>query len=216
MYCRQNTTNTCTAVPPSIHSQSLECGGLRLRPRGLFERRSRSRPRASIAAWLRERPGDRRVALILPLRLILLLLILDFGRAINYWIDSTHLASEGARLAAVDKAPGGNLQAHIKNQADTEELRTGGSVGVAAPGLEVSICYPEGRAVGNPVKVTVSADYNWLPFLNSEFGLTQTAITGSATHRIERVTGAVTRGARVLMRPLRNTSAGRKTAASSS
>src|SRR5215208_5600295 len=90
------------------------------------------------------------LALILPLLLILLLLILDFGRAINYWIDTTHLASEGARLAAVDKDSGGNLQAHIKSQADTEELRTGGSVGVVSPGLEVCIAYPEGRAVGNP------------------------------------------------------------------
>jgi hypothetical protein len=133
-------------------------------------------------------------ALILPLLLILLLLILDFGRAINYWIDTTHLASEGARLAAVDKNSGGNLQAHIKSEADTEELRTGGSVGVVSPGLEVCVEYPEGRSVGNPVKVTVSADYNWLPFLSTELGLTQSTITGSATHRLERVTGAVTAG----------------------
>jgi len=131
-------------------------------------------------------------ALILPLLLILLLLILDFGRAINYWIDTTHLASEGARLAAVDKAPGGSLAEHIKSQADTEELRTGGSVGVKAPGLEVCVEYPEGRAVGQPVKVTVGAVYNWLPFIDSELGLTESTISGSATHRIERVTGAVT------------------------
>ena len=133
-------------------------------------------------------------ALILPLLLILLLLILDFGRAINYWIDTTHLASEGARLAAVDKDSSGNLQAHIKSQADTEELRTGGPVGVVPPGLEVCVAYPEGRSVGQPVEVTVSADYNWLPFIDNGFGLTQSTITGSATHRIERVTGAVTAG----------------------
>ena len=133
-------------------------------------------------------------AMVLPLLLILLLLIMDFGRAINYWIDTTHLASEGARLAAVDKAPGGNLQAHIKDQADTEELRTGGSVGVVEPGLEVCIDYPEGRAVGQPVTVTVRADYDWLPFIGNKFGLTQTTISGSATHRIERVTGTVDPG----------------------
>ncbi len=180
---------------PLFSSQrKASCGSLRLRPRALFERVRALDPARRSPHGSESGQAIVEFALILPLVLILLLLILDFGRAINYWIDSTHLASEGARLAAVDKAPGGNLQAHIKNQADTEELRTGGSVGVAEPGLEVSICYPEGRAVGNPVKVTVSADYNWLPFLNSEFGLTQTAITGSATHRIERVTGAVTEG----------------------
>ena len=133
-------------------------------------------------------------ALVLPLLLILLLLIFDFGRAINYWIDTTHLASEGARLAAVDKAPGGSLQTHIKDQADTEELRTGGSVGVLPPGLEVCVEYPEGRAVGQPVEVTVRAQYNWLPFIDNEFGLTEGTIKGTATHRIERVTGAVDPG----------------------
>lgn len=130
-------------------------------------------------------------ALILPLLLIFLLLILDFGRAINYWIDSTHLASEGARLAAVDKVPDdwdGSLQQYIKDRADTEELKTGGPTGIASPGLEVCVSYPEGRAVGNPVMVTVSADYDWMPFLGSGFGvgLTETTIQGEATHRLER------------------------------
>ena len=40
--------------------------------------------------------------------------------------------------------------------------------------------------MGNPVKVTVSADYNWLPFLttvrDNDFD-----DLGIATHRIERV-----------------------------
>jgi hypothetical protein len=132
-------------------------------------------------------------ALILPLLLILLLLILDFGRAINYWIDTTHLASEGARLAAVDKQDmeddDGNsvtLQEYIKSRADSEELRTGGPTGVVAPGLEVCVDYPSGREVGSPVKVTVSAEYNWIPFLGEKFSLTQTTIKGTATHRLER------------------------------
>ena len=127
-------------------------------------------------------------ALILPLVLIFLLLILDFGRAINYWIDTTHLASEGARLAAVDKVPTGSasLQDHIKDRADTEELRTGGATGVVEPGLEVCVEYPDGREVGSPVTVTVSAEYDWIPFLGDNLGLTQTTIKGSATHRLER------------------------------
>ena len=132
-------------------------------------------------------------ALILPLLLVFLLLILDFGRAINYWIDTTHLASEGARLAAVDKADledeDGNavtLQEYIKSKADTEELRTGGSTGVVSPGIEVCVEYPDGRDVGSPVKVTVSADYDWIPFLGNRYGLTTTTISGTATHRLER------------------------------
>jgi hypothetical protein len=140
-------------------------------------------------------------ALILPLVLVLLLLILDFGRAINYWIDTTHLASEGARLAAVDKSglkddDGNNvsLQEYIKSRADSAELRTGGPTGVVDPGLEVCVAYPEGRFVGSPVKVTVSAEYNWIPFLSSELNLTQTTIEGTATHRLERDDDAVEEG----------------------
>jgi len=134
-------------------------------------------------------------AFVLPLLLILLLLILDFGRAINYWIDTTHLASEGARLAAVDKAPGGGtLQEYIKSQADTDELRTGGTAGgVVAPGIEVCIEHlvddedgTQGQ-IGDPVKVTVSTQYDWIPMLGNEFDIGRSTISSSATHRIERV-----------------------------
>ena len=63
--------------------------------------------------------------LVLPLLLVLLLGMLDLGKAFNYWIDETHLAHEGARFAAVNKnpGPGASLQESIKSQADSEELK---------------------------------------------------------------------------------------------
>src|SRR5438477_9560363 len=56
---------------------------------------------------LRQEDGTSLVefALVLPLLLLLLLGMLDFGKAINYWLDDTHLANEGARFAAVDNWP---------------------------------------------------------------------------------------------------------------
>ena len=45
-------------------------------------------------------------ALVAPILLVILLGILDFGKAFNYWIDQTQLASAGARWAVVDAAPG--------------------------------------------------------------------------------------------------------------
>jgi Flp pilus assembly protein TadG len=125
-------------------------------------------------------------ALVLPLLLILLFGALDFGKAFNYWIDGTHLANEGARFAAVDKNPGsGTLQQYIQQQADTPELRDGGTASVPSP-LEVCVEFPAGTAeVGDPVHVTASVTYNWLPFLGNELGITQTTITGSATMRLE-------------------------------
>jgi Flp pilus assembly protein TadG len=125
-------------------------------------------------------------ALVLPLLLVLLFGMLDFGKAFNYWIDETHLANEGARWAVVDKNPGsGTLQQYIQQQADTPELRNGGTASVPTP-LEVCISFPNGTAeVGDPVHVNVSATYNWLSFLGSQLGITQTTITGSATMRLE-------------------------------
>src|SRR6266508_511051 len=45
------------------------------------------------------------LALVLPLLLLVLFGMLDFGKAFNAWIDETHLANDGARLAAVSYCP---------------------------------------------------------------------------------------------------------------
>jgi Flp pilus assembly protein TadG len=130
-------------------------------------------------------------ALVLPLLCLIIVIILDFGRAFNYWIDTTHLASEGARLAAVDKVPSGSttLQAYIRSKADTAELRNGGTRWITSP-LTVCVTSGPGTAVGDPVEVTVSTEYRWLPML----GLGTTTIHGSATMRREALAKNVTSG----------------------
>jgi Flp pilus assembly protein TadG len=135
-------------------------------------------------------------ALILPFVCLMVVVILDFGRAFNYWIDTTHLASEGARLAAVDNAPGGDLQAYIRSKADTDELQEGGTRWVEAP-LEVCV-NPEGAEVGDPVEVTVTAEYSFLPIGDlpmvggENIGTVQ--IRGKATMRREVVAENVSSG----------------------
>jgi Flp pilus assembly protein TadG len=127
-------------------------------------------------------------ALVLPLLALLLFAMLDFGKAFNYWIDETHLANEGARWAVVDRNPGGgSLQQYLVDQATTDELRNGGTASVANP-AEVCISFPSGTSnVGDPVLVTVSATYNWLPIISNRIGVTQTTITGSSHMRLEAV-----------------------------
>lgn len=125
--------------------------------------------------------------LVLPLLLLLLLGMLDLGKAFNYWIDETHLANEGARWAVVNKNPAasGTLQSYIRQQANTPELRNGGTTSLADP-VRVCIDFPNGTTnVGDPVRVTLTADYRWLGLITSETSLTQTTITGSATMRLE-------------------------------
>src|SRR5918911_5614288 len=66
------------------------------------------------------------MALVLPLLLLLILAMVDFGKAINYWIDNTHIANEGARLAVVNNNPGGSgttLQDYLRGQTSSAEER---------------------------------------------------------------------------------------------
>jgi Flp pilus assembly protein TadG len=126
-------------------------------------------------------------ALVLPVLVLLLFGMLDFGKAFNYWIDETHLANEGARWAVVNKNPnsGGTLQEYIRDQATTPELKNGGTPSVAAP-LEVCIEFPAGTSnVGDPVRVTVETTYRWLGIVSERLSVTETAIVGAATMRLE-------------------------------
>jgi len=55
-------------------------------------------------------------------------------------------------------------------------------------GLEVCVSFPSGTSkVGDPVRVTASVDYNWLPFLSSQAlgGLASTTVSSSSTMRLE-------------------------------
>ena len=88
-------------------------------------------------------------ALVLPLLLLLLFGMLDFGKAFNYWIDETHLANEGARWAGVNKNPGSGYA-----PGSTSSSRpTRPSCATAAPHpcrapLQVCISFPERQRRG--------------------------------------------------------------------
>jgi Flp pilus assembly protein TadG len=86
-------------------------------------------------------------ALVLPMVLLVLVGLIAFGKAFNYWINLNHIANEGARWAVVDKVPpytaagannaaktGTNVTAcllanYIASQASTTDLQ-----GKIAPG----------------------------------------------------------------------------------
>jgi hypothetical protein len=143
------------------------------------------------------------LALVLPLLLVLILGMLDFGKAFNEWIDETHLANEGARLAAVgylvngctNANPNVCLTQYIQQGADLQELksgRTGNAYMASQDAARVCISYPTNPAsnshgqVGDPVQVTVRTTYHWLNYLIKQVGLGATPIEGKATMRLER------------------------------
>jgi len=157
--------------------------------------------------WLADERGTALVELgiVLPLLMVLLLGMLDFGKAFNSWIDETHLANEGARLAAVNYGVAGCtnpnpdvcLAQYVQQNADTAELKSGRSGDSYAPAqssAQVCISYPQNTAkspatsglIGDPVQVTVSVDYKWLNYVTGRLNLGTTPITGKATMRLEQ------------------------------
>jgi hypothetical protein len=148
------------------------------------------------------------LALVIPLLLVLLLGMIDFGKAFNEWIDETHLANEGARLASVGypaiagtcngaTAPNPNtcLAQYIQESADLPELksgRTGNAYVGSQDAARVCISYPTNPVtstkgqVGDPVEVTVRTTYHWLNYLVKQVDLGATPIEGKATMRLER------------------------------
>jgi Flp pilus assembly protein TadG len=132
-------------------------------------------------------------ALILPFILLLVLGMLDLGKAMHYRNDMTHLANEAARFAAVNKNPGPEptLEESIEAQATTPELRNGGA-SITTP-IDVCIWYPDGPGSATdhkPLQVVVTSEYKWLKILG--IGITQ-EIRGASTMRMEQLgTGAYT------------------------
>jgi TadE-like protein len=138
-------------------------------------------------------------ALILPLLLIVLLGIIDLGKAFGYKNDLTNLANQAARAAAVNKCPGPSpctsIESWIRNQAPPGELKNGGG-SITGTGLQagsaIRFTFTDPGApnycVGDPVAATVKVHYNWLNFLKLSGVLPSlgTDITGSATVRLEK------------------------------
>jgi hypothetical protein len=127
-------------------------------------------------------------ALVLPLLCALVFALIDFGKAVYYYIELTHVANEGARIAAVNPAslPGGSssLKSYLCSElgSSSSELRAGSSTTNKAT---VAISYPSStQNIGDPVKVQLSTTFHWIPFV----GGGSVGISGSATMRLEQST----------------------------
>jgi TadE-like protein len=155
----------------------------------------------------RPSPADERgvalveFALVLPLILLLLFGMIDFGKAFNYWNDETHLANEAARYGVVNRNPfpqppgwtgAWSLEDAIKQEADSAELRDGCSdCSIGTPGIGVQFCFVNGISAadtkaGQPLRATVSANYHWLAYLIGKGLPASSGLSGSATMRIEK------------------------------
>jgi Flp pilus assembly protein TadG len=134
-------------------------------------------------------------AMALPLLLLLVLALFDFGRGIFYWLDATHVANEGVRLAAVagPSQPSCSALASYIQQKTSGQLKDGNS---SASGVQsastVSISFPASTGpsgtpqIGDPVTVTVSASFKYVP---AGYIPGSMPINASATMRLEQTPG---------------------------
>jgi len=133
------------------------------------------------------------LAIVVPLLVPLMAVVMQFGIAFNYKNQLQHLAAEGARFASVDRNPGSasslTLQNYLKSQAVGGELTSGGTSAVPTP---ANFCITKGTTAGDPVTVTATVSFNWLPIVNPD--VTQTTLRGSATMRMERLGSSYSEG----------------------
>lgn len=129
-------------------------------------------------------------ALILFPLVLLVVGMLQFGIILNAKIDQTHIASSGARYAAVDQNPGapGILPDYLKARADTGDMRKYAKLCIDYPLNTNSGTFGQ---PGDPVRVTMSYDYDLLPLLGPPASIT---IKGDATMRLETVPDNVAEG----------------------
>jgi TadE-like protein len=147
------------------------------------QRHQTSRPWPKMLARIRacEESGQALVelAIVLPVLLLLLFGIAEFGLAFNTTNDETHLANEVARYLSVNNNPTEEsgkpepLLAWAKSQADNKFLQSKG---------KICVKFPTGsQAVGKPVEVTVHTTMEWPPILN----LKTSELAGKAVMRLE-------------------------------
>ncbi len=159
------------------------------------------KPIVSVRQALRREDGQALVelALVVPLLLIVLFAIVDFGMALNQYNDTTNLANLGARAASVASGSSTNpacVNGTVTSSSLTGYLRCEGALDNSAL-QSVTVCAtdtsPGGAwATGDTIQVTVDDVFNWMQLMVGGIGrfggsvpnLT-TTITSTATMREE-------------------------------
>lgn len=141
------------------------------------------RPRGRFAALRRDQRGQALVefALVVPILLLLVIGIFDFGQALNYYNQESQLVGQGARAAAVNRCPDGSAIASPPGTCIQTQLAETYANG-ALNKNPVCISYgPNGAGAGNPVTVTTTYNFKLLGFI----GGATIPISASQTERQE-------------------------------
>ena len=122
--------------------------------------------RGLVRRLLRGRRGQSLVefSLVLPILLIMVFGIIDFGLGLRSYISLTNATREGARFAAVGN-PAGSFPSQCNGTTTTTVI---GRTCVAVEGLNrsnitsVTVTYPNGQGPGNSVIVSANYTYQYI------------------------------------------------------
>jgi hypothetical protein len=124
--------------------------------------------------------------MVLPVLAATVFMFISFGKAIYYYIELTHTANEGSRLASVSPATLPNGSSELGSYlcsllgSSSSELRAGST---AVDEATVTITYgTTSKNTGDPVSVQIGTTYHWIPFFGSFAAMN---ISGTSTMRIE-------------------------------
>jgi Flp pilus assembly protein TadG len=130
------------------------------------------------------------LAFVLPIVLLFLFGIIDFGLALNSQNQDTNIANVAVREAAVIGTTtyamcGTTTEPNINAWAQCESTLMGG------PGVTVCVADIAGASAsstyttGDPVKVEVTSSFAWLKLITGKVGNLSSSIGGNATMRVE-------------------------------
>jgi Flp pilus assembly protein TadG len=128
----------------------------------------------AITSRLKSESGQAAIefALVLPVLIVFIFLIAEFGRLFNAYNDVNQMAADGARFAAVANYPG---DSELLKNGDTKATK---SATITGPTYSGGAC-----TVGGTVTVQAAATISFIPYLDIDDDV---ALSGKAEMRVER------------------------------
>lgn len=124
-------------------------------------------------------------ALVAPILFLIVFGILDFGRALNYYNQQSQLVGLGARAAAVNCNPDGTCGSSVTSNSIQTQLAETYAKGELNKNTSVCISLPSGAGIGQPVTVSATYKFHFLPLIGLSVGSPTLNITASQTERQE-------------------------------